>query len=78
MHEGQTPSTARSPSRDACSLQTAALFSTGNRWLGVYVHPEVEHLEAEPIRPGRNKQFTSHETVKQFTQFTSYETVKQF
>ena len=35
-------------------------------WLGESVHPEVEHLEAEPIHPGRNKPFTSHETIKQF------------
>ena len=31
------------------------------RWLGESVHPEVEHLEAEPIHPGRIKPFTSHE-----------------
>ena len=33
-------------------------------WLGESVHPEIEHLESKPIRPGSNKPFTSHETVK--------------
>ena len=42
-------------------------------WLGESVHPEVEHLEAEPIHPGRNKPFTSHETIKQFYAETTRE-----
>ena len=33
-------------------------------WLADSVH--VEHLEAEPIHPGRNRPFTSHETVARF------------
>ena len=42
-------------------------------WLGESVHPEVEHLEAEPIHPGRNKPFTSHETIKKFYTETTRE-----
>ena len=42
-------------------------------WLGESVRPEVEHLEAEPIHSGRNKPFTSHETIKQFYAETTRE-----
>ena len=42
-------------------------------WLGESVHPEVEHLEAESIHPGRNKPFTLHVTIKQFCAETTRE-----
>ena len=42
-------------------------------WLGESVHSEVEHLEAEPIKAGCNKPFTSHETIKQFYAETTTE-----
>ena len=42
-------------------------------WLDESVHPEVEHLEAEPIHPGRKKPLTSHETIKQFYAETTRE-----
>ena len=41
------------------------------RWLADSI--QVEHVEAEPIHPGRNRPFTSHETVMRFYAETARE-----